>query len=257
MSAMRDPRDLFDLTGRVVIVTGASSGIGADASRCFAACGAHVVLAARRTDRIGALAAELAGSLAVPTDVTDEASCKNLIDSTINAFGHLDVLVNNAGTFTIEQAESEPLTTFRHVVETNLVATFMLSRLAAEPMFTAGRGSIINVSSIFGLVGCGGFPQTSYAASKGGIINLTRELAAQWARRGVRVNAIAPAFFETEMTAEVWDDERMVQWLARKTPMGRPGELAELHGALVYLASDASSYVTGTTLPVDGGWTAV
>jgi NAD(P)-dependent dehydrogenase (short-subunit alcohol dehydrogenase family) len=252
---MADPMGLFDLVGRVVVVTGASSGIGADAARCFAACGANVVLAARRVDRIEALAKELPGSLAVATDVTDEASCAELLDATIGAYGRIDVLVNNAGAFSVEPAEKEPAEVFRNVVETNLVATFLLSRLAAEHMFEAGRGSIVNMASIFGLVGCGAFPQTSYAASKGGIVNLTRELAVQWATRGVRVNAIAPAFFETEMTQGTWDDT--VGWIRRRTPMGRPGELAELHGALIFLASDASSYVTGTTLPVDGGWTAI
>jgi NAD(P)-dependent dehydrogenase (short-subunit alcohol dehydrogenase family) len=248
---------LFDLRDRVVVMTGASSGIGADAARCFAACGAHVVLCARRTDRIDTLAKELPGSLAVAGDVTIERSCSTVINTTMATFGRLDVLVNNAGTYTIEPAESEALDTFRMVLETNLVAAFTMSRLAAPHMLEAGRGSIINIASIFGLVGCGAFPQTSYAASKGGVVNLTRELAAQWARRGVRVNAIAPGYFDTEMTVDVWGDERTVRWIRRKTPIGRPGELAELHGALIYLASDASSYVTGTTLPVDGGWTAI
>jgi NAD(P)-dependent dehydrogenase (short-subunit alcohol dehydrogenase family) len=124
-------------------------------------------------------------------------------------------------------------------------------------MLEAGRGSIVNVASILGLLGTGQIPQASYAASKGGLINLTRELAAQWARRGVRVNALAPAWFESEMTGDMFRDERSRRWIRNRTPMGRPGEAREMIGPLLFLVSDAASYVTGQVLPVDGGWTIV
>jgi NAD(P)-dependent dehydrogenase (short-subunit alcohol dehydrogenase family) len=248
---------LFDLSERVVVITGASSGIGESAARCFAERGATVVAAARRKERLDDLVADLPGALAVPCDVSDPAACQDLVDRTLQTHGRVDVLVNNAGSQHITPAEDETPEGFSAVVDVNLNSVFTLSAAAARPMLAAGKGSIITVASIFGLVGAGQIPQAAYAASKGAVVNLTRELAAQWARRGVRVNAVAPAFFATEMTSEMFDDEGADRWLRRKTPMGRPGELAELHGALVYLASDASSYVTGTTLAVDGGWTAV
>lgn len=252
---MTDP--LFDITGRVALVTGASSGIGASMARCLAERGATVVLAARRQKRIADLAAELPGAEARTCDVADTAACAALVDGVVADHGRLDVLVNNAGTSAVGPAEHEDPDEFARVVQTNLVATFALSGRAGRHMIDGGGGSIVNVASIFGMVGSGRIPQASYSASKAGVVNLTRELAAQWARRGVRVNAIAPAFVETEMTAGMFGDERSEAWLRRTTPMGRVGELHELHGALVFLASDASSYVTGTTIAVDGGWTAV
>ena len=252
---MLDP--LFDLTDRVVVVTGASAGIGASAARCLAGRGAKVVAAARRADRLEELVADLPGALPVVCDVTDPEQCQALVDRAVEVHGRIDVLVNNAGSHHIGPAEDETVETFSAVLDVNLTGVFALTRAAAAPMLAAGRGSVITISSVFGLVGAGQVPQASYSASKGAVVNLTRELGAQWARRGVRVNAIAPAFFSTEMTTAMFTDEGAERWMRRKTPMGRAGELAELHGALVYLASDASSYVTGTTLAVDGGWTAV
>ena len=148
---------------------------------------------------------------------------------------------------------------FRHEIEVNLIAPFELSRLAARTMIAAERtGSIINIASIFGLVGVGQIPDAGYAASKGGLINMTRELAAQWARKGVRVNAIAPGWFRSEMTDDLmFSDENSMKWLRQHTPMGRAGDEHELDGALLFLASKASSYVTGIVIPVDGGWTAI
>jgi NAD(P)-dependent dehydrogenase (short-subunit alcohol dehydrogenase family) len=226
-------------------------------ARCLAERGATVVLAARREKRIADLAAELPGAEARTCDIADTAAGTALVDGVVADHGRIDVLVNNAGTSAIGSAEDEDPDTFAQVVHTNLVATFALSRAAGRHMIAGDGGSIVNVASIFGLVGSGRLPQASYSASKAGVVNLTRELGAQWARRGVRVNAIAPAFFDTEMTAGMFGDERAEAWMRRTTPMGRAGELSELHGALVFLASDASSYVTGTTIAVDGGWTAV
>jgi NAD(P)-dependent dehydrogenase (short-subunit alcohol dehydrogenase family) len=248
---------LFDVSGTVAVVTGASSGIGASIARCLAERGAVVVLTARREAPLSELAGQLPGASAVPCDVTDPAACEALIDGAVGRHGRLDVLVNNAGHYAIEPAEEETPETFRGVVDTNLNATFALSRAAGRHMLEAGSGSIVNMASIFGMVGSGQVPQASYSASKAAVVNLTRELAAQWARRGVRVNAIAPSFFETEMTTRMFDSEQATRWMRRHTPMGRAGRLDELHGAVVFLASRASSYVTGATIPVDGGWTAV
>jgi NAD(P)-dependent dehydrogenase (short-subunit alcohol dehydrogenase family) len=169
----------------------------------------------------------------------------------------VDVLVNNAGTTEVVPAENESEEAFLHVLNVNLNGTFYCAQRFGRVMLEAGQGSIINVASIFGMVGSGAIPQAGYVASKGAVVNMTRELAAQWARRGVRVNAIAPGFFLSEMTEEMFSDDRSMSWLRKKTPAGRPGKVEELYGAVIYLASDASTYVTGQTIAVDGGWTAI
>jgi NAD(P)-dependent dehydrogenase (short-subunit alcohol dehydrogenase family) len=204
-----------------------------------------------------ALASELDDALAVPGDMTRQEDRERLVDAALERYGRIDVLVNNAGVGTPEPAESESPERFADVLDINLTASFAVTQLVGRSMLEAGRGSVVNVASILGIVAAGQIPFASYAASKGGLVALTRELAAQWSRRGVRVNAIAPGWFESEMTAEMFADERSMAWVARKAPMGRPGEPHELDGALLYLVSDASSYVTGQVLAVDGGWTAV
>lgn len=214
------------------------------------------MLAARREDRLRRLADELACSYQV-CDVTVDPDRAALVETTLRRFGRIDVLVNNAGIASTRPAEEETVDGFRRVIETNLVAPFALARLVGISMLERQRGSIVNIASTLGLVGLGQIPDAAYSASKGGLVNLTRELAAQWAQRGVRVNAIAPGYFETEMTGDMLRDEKALKWVGRKDPMGRPGRPGELDGALIYLASDASSYVTGHILAVDGGWTAV
>jgi NAD(P)-dependent dehydrogenase (short-subunit alcohol dehydrogenase family) len=246
----------FRLDGQVAIVTGASSGLGARFAHVLAGAGASVVVAARRADRIEALAKALDG-VAVPCDVVDTADRDRLMTTTLERFGRVDILVNNAGVGVPEPAESEAPERFAEVLDVNLTAAFAVSQLVGRSMLEAGRGTIVNVVSILGIVSAGQIPFPSYAASKGGLIALTRELAGEWSRRGVRVNALAPGWFESEMTADMFADERSMSWVRRKAPMGRPGQPHELDGALLFLASDASSYVTGQVLAVDGGWTAV
>jgi len=252
---------LFDVGGRVAIVTGASSGIGVALARGLAEAGARVVVAARRQDALAGVAAELtaigAEVAAVPCDVADSASVDALVAAALDRFGGVDILVNNAGITEIGPAEEETRETFERVLAINLTGAFLCAQRCARTMLARGRGSIVNVASVLGLVGTGQIPQASYAASKGGLVNLTRELAAQWARRGVRVNGLAPAWFATEMTGEMFSDERSLRWIRNRTPMGRAGEPHELVGPLLFLASDAASYVTGHVLPVDGGWTIV
>jgi NAD(P)-dependent dehydrogenase (short-subunit alcohol dehydrogenase family) len=248
---------IFDIHDRVAIVTGASSGLGAHFARLLGEQGARVVLAARRAEQIDALAKQIPGSLAVSCDVTSDEDCRRLVESTIEHFGRVDVLVNNAGTSKPAPVAEETIEDFRSVVDVNLHGTYSMCRYAGVQMVEQGGGSIVNIASIVGLVGLGRMPQASYAASKAAVVNLTRELAAQWARKGVRVNAIAPGFFPSEMTAELFDNDAGTAWVAKLTPMARGAREDEMDGALLYLASDASSYVTGTVLPVDGGWTAV
>jgi NAD(P)-dependent dehydrogenase (short-subunit alcohol dehydrogenase family) len=258
---VKDPAALFRVDGRAAVVTGASSGIGSALAEGLARAGARVVLAARRSERIEALAqrlvAEGAEAIALACDVAREADVDRLVEATLARFGRVDLLVNNAGITEVVAAEAEPLTSFEQVLATNLTGAFLCSQRFGRAMLESGGGSIVNVASVLGMVGSGQVPQASYAASKGGLINLTRELAAQWARRGIRVNALAPAWFPSEMTAEMFDDESSQRWIRNRTPMGRAGDPQELVGPLLFLASDAASYVTGQVLAVDGGWTIV
>jgi NAD(P)-dependent dehydrogenase (short-subunit alcohol dehydrogenase family) len=260
-SYVKQPADLFSLENRVAIVTGASSGLGVTFARGLAAAGARVVLAARRVDRlegvVGELAAEGHEAFAVGCDVSKEDDVDAMVGAVIERFGGIDVLVNNAGVSYGTPAEEESLEDFERLMAINVTGSFLCAQRCGRVMLEAGSGSIVNVASIMGFVGIGQIPQLAYNTSKGAIVNFTRELAAQWARRGVRVNAVAPGFFPSEMTDGMFDDEKTLRFLRRKTPMGRPGKPDELLGALLLLASDAGSYMTGQTLIVDGGWTIV
>jgi NAD(P)-dependent dehydrogenase (short-subunit alcohol dehydrogenase family) len=250
---------MWRLDGRVAIVTGASSGLGAHIARYLVGSGATVVAAARRTDLLDDLAEQLGGRLiAVTTDVSDEQSRARLVAVAAEISGSVDILVNNAARLLSPppRPEDESTLDFTDIIDVNLVSLFALTALVGRGMLARGAGSIVNVASIFGLVGSSIGAGAAYSASKGAVINLTRELGVRWARRGVRVNALAPGWFRSEMTDAVLDDQRGRAWIERRCPMGRAGELEELNGALSFLCSDASTYVTGQVLVVDGGWTA-
>lgn len=253
--------DAFNLTNRVAVVTGASSGLGVTFARALVSAGASVVLAARRVERLEELAKEIQDqggkALAVGCDVSKETDVDALVDATISEFGTVDILVNNAGVSNPAPAEVETLDDFRWVVDVNLTGVFLCAQRFGRKMLESNRGSIVNVASILGYVASGQIPQASYTASKAAVVNLTRELATQWARRGVRVNGIAPGWFRSEMTTGMFEDEHALKWIRKRTPAGRPGEEHELAGTLLFLASDASSYMYGQTLVVDGGWTII
>ncbi|MEU8905790.1 SDR family NAD(P)-dependent oxidoreductase [Streptomyces mirabilis] len=247
--------DLFSLHGRTAVVTGASSGLGARFAAVLAAAGATVFAAARRPDRLEELAGGDARIRPVVCDVSRDADRVRLVETVLEHGGGFDVLVNNAGTPGSVRAEDESPEDFAHVLDVNLVAPFHLARLLAQAP-SARTKSVVNVSSVLGLVSGAPLGGAAYAASKAGLVGLTRELAGQCGGSGTRVNALAPGWFRSEMTEGLFADERSRRWVERGTMLGRGGEAGELDGALLYLASDASSYCTGQVLTVDGGWTA-
>lgn len=259
-AGVEHPLEVFRVDGRVAVVTGASSGLGMRFAETLAGAGARVVAAARREDRLQELVGRLgdrgAEALAVGCDVTSDEDVESLVRTALETYGGLDVMVNNAGVAPPEDEEIESPASYRRVLEVNATGAFLCARAAGRAMLARRRGSIVNIASISGLVAGDSADTPSYAASKGAVVNLTRELGVRWAPRGVRVNAIAPGYFPTEMTARELGSEQGRRFVVERTPIGRPGRIGELDGALLFLASDASSYVTGHTLVVDGGWTA-
>ncbi|WP_072690541.1 SDR family NAD(P)-dependent oxidoreductase [Rhodococcus marinonascens] len=247
--------DKFRLTDRVVVVTGASSGLGVAFAQAAAEAGADVVLAARRTDRLEQTAELVRGAgrqaLCVATDITDPAQAQNMIDAGMEKFGRVDVLVNNAGVGTAVPATRETPDQFRQVVDINLNGSYWAAQAAGKVMKPGS--AIVNIASVLGIT-TAGLPQAAYAASKAGVIGLTRDLAQQWgSRKGIRVNAIAPGFFETEMTAQYQGG--YLEAMKPRLVLGRLGDPPELAATVVWLASDAAAYVTGQTIAVDGGMT--
>jgi NAD(P)-dependent dehydrogenase (short-subunit alcohol dehydrogenase family) len=248
---------LFDLQGKVAIVTGASSGLGEGFARTLVGAGATVVAAARRLDRLEVLAKELGDALVpVACDVTSADDRGRLVETAASITGHIDVLVNNAGMAGVPYAEQETVDGFAGLLDLNLASGFHLAARVAATVTEEASLSVINISSVIGLVSTAPIGGASYAASKAGIIGLTRELAGQWGRRGIRVNAIVPGWFDTEMTDGLFTNDKSAGWVRRNTMLGRGGQPGEVDGALLFLASPASSYVTGHALVVDGGWTA-
>jgi NAD(P)-dependent dehydrogenase (short-subunit alcohol dehydrogenase family) len=248
--------DRFRLDGRVAIVTGASSGLGEGVARTLAQAGARVAVVARRYDRLAKLADEIDG-LPVACDLAEMTEVSRVVPAVREGLGAPEILVNAAGHYVAhDRAEDEKLDDIQRSLSLNLVAPFVLSQGVYPHMAAAGRGAIAYISSISGHVGVPGIPQASYAASKLGLSGLTRELAVQWARSGIRVNTVAPGFFRSEMTDAMWTDERTLAWLRRNTPLPPDGTVDDLTGAVLWLVSDAGRYVTGQTIVIDGGWTA-
>jgi NAD(P)-dependent dehydrogenase (short-subunit alcohol dehydrogenase family) len=242
------------LADQVIIVTGASSGLGEQLARALAAARAVPVLAARRAERLEQLQRELPGVHCVACDVTDADDRERLIGAVMDRHGRLDGLVNNAGVGATAPALKTSTEAFARVLDVNLTAPFALSCLAASRMRSNGGGAIVNVASVMGLRSIGQIPDAAYVASKAGIIGLTRELASQWGRYGIRVNAVAPGFFASEMTAALGNDpEAFPPFLLERTPLGRGGRTGELDQAVLFLLGSGSSFVTGHVLSVDGG----
>ena len=247
----------FRLDGKVAVLTGASAGLGAGFAVALAQAGSDVVITSRRADMLDQVAEQVRGTgrraLPVTADITDPAECARVAQAAADEFGRIDILVNNAGLGTAVPATRESPEEFRRVIDINLMAAYWMAQACIAHM--PPGSSIVNVSSTLGLIPSR-FPQAAYSASKAALLGLTRDLSAQWAgRRGVRVNALAPGYAATEMSAQVRPD-LLEDFIASRSPLARLGEHREIQAALVFLAAPASSYITGTTLAVDGGMSA-
>jgi len=253
--------NLFDLSGRVALVTGGSRGLGLQIARGFGAMGAKLALTARKADELARAKAELEASgfdvHIFPSDLSKPEMVAPMVDAVISHFGNIDILVNNAGASWGAPAEEYPLEAWNKIIATNLTGAWLVAQqVGAKTMIPRKRGSIINIASVAGLRGQMGAMQTiAYNTSKGGIVNFTRALAAEWAKYEVRVNALAPGFFPSKMSAGVL--KVIDKQILGMTPLGRLGGDEDLMGPAIFLASDAAAYVTGQILSVDGGMTAV
>ncbi|MBO0764532.1 MAG: glucose 1-dehydrogenase [Hyphomicrobiaceae bacterium] len=250
---------LFDLKGRVALVSGGNGGIGLGMARGLAEAGAAIAIAGRNTGKSEAAAAELANlgaeTTVVSGDVTDEAQCRRLVQETVARLGRLDILVNNAGINIRKSAQELAAAEWRQVLDTNLTSAFVCCQAAYPVMKQAGGGKIINIGSMLSIFGAGFAP--AYGASKGGIVQLTKALASGWAKDNIQVNAVLPGWIDTDLTREAREQVRGLNTMVlMRTPAGRWGVPADLAGIAVFLASRASDFVTGTAIPVDGGYAA-
>ena len=252
---------LFNIEGKFAVVTGASSGLGRQFALALAREGANVAILARRIDRLEQVKAEVEAlgvrCIAVKCDVADNCSLKNAVAEVVADFGRIDILVNNAGIGTGAPAESQDESLWDSTIRINLSGVYYVAREVGKIMIEQNYGKIINLGSIHSTVAMAGSPISAYCASKGGVEMLTKALANEWAKYNITVNAIGPAYFESEMTDTVINTPEFGMAVKAYCPMGRPGREGELDGALIYFASDASSYTTGQLLTVDGGWTTI
>ena len=254
-------KNYFDLSGRVALVTGCSTGLGVQMARALANQGATIVALARRQNLIEEVAAQIHAEFGVPTlavacDITDSDRVAAAVDEIMARLGRIDILINNAGTGAVAPAEDITDQQFANEMNIDLFGTFKMAReVAKKAMLPAGYGRIINIASMYGMVGNKIAPASPYHAAKGGVVNLTRALASEWGEKGVTVNAICPGYFETPLTKETLQSEFFQNYARTMIPMARYGREGELDSAAIFLASPMSTYVNGVILPVDGGYT--
>ena len=253
-----DGGDLFSLDGKTALVTGAARGLGREIALGLARYGASLVLADAAYPEETSKLVEQAGTrcLAVRTDISEEKQVKNLAEAAAAEYGHVDILVNNAGVSQLSYTATEdlPVDEWDRILGINLRGTFLACKHIGKSMINGGGGSIVNIASTAAITGVPRAP--AYCASKSGVVLLTKTLALEWARRNIRVNAIAPHYLETDLTRGLRDSEKVHEALVRQIPLGRFGKTSEIIGAVLYLASNASSYTTGAVIPVDGGYLA-
>ena len=254
-------KNYFDLKGQVAIVTGCSTGLGVQMAKALANQGANIVVVARRQNLIEQVAEEIKKEFGVETlpvvcDITDTEKVEAMVDKTLEKFGRIDILINNAGTGGVIPAEDMPDETFAHEVNIDLFGTFKVARaVAKKAMIPAKYGRIINIASMYGLVGNKIAPTAAYHAAKGGVVNLTRALAAEWGKYGITVNTICPGYFYSPLTRETLDSDFFQQNARTMIPEERYGNEGELDSTAIFLSSPSSSYVTGVAIAVDGGYT--
>jgi len=252
---------LFDLTGKVAVVTGASSGLGVQFAKALAKQGANIAVVARRVEKLETVKKEIeelgVECLAVKCDVMKVEDIKQAVATIKGHFGTIDILVNNAGIGLFEPAEVQSDETWETMIKVNLSGVYYFAREVGKVMIEKKYGKIINVGSIHSNVALKGMPLSAYCTTKGGVQMLTKSLAQEWAQHNITVNAIGPAYFDSELTHNIIGDGGFQQIIKTYCPMGRAGRTGELDGAVVYFASDASSYTTGQLLSIDGGWTAI
>ncbi len=251
----------FNIKRQTAIVTGASSGLGLTFAEALAENGVNLVIAARRQDKLASIATELSMKhgvevIPVKTDVTQEEQVAKMVRTAVKELGSLEIIVNNAGVATLSPSIEMSLDEWKKVIDVNLTGVFLCARTAAREMIKKNYGKIVNIASIYGAAG-DIYHAAPYYASKAAVINLTRALAIEWASYKINVNSIAPGFFPSEMTEAMFEDEAAMKHILSRTPLGRTGRPLDLKAALIYLASPASDYVTGQTIFVDGGWTAL
>ena len=253
----------FDLKGQTAIVTGCSTGLGVQMAKALANQGANIVAVARRVEKIEAVAAEIKNefgvqTLAVRCDITDTQAVDDMVKKVMDTFGRIDILVNNAGTGAVAPAEDITDEQFNNEINIDLFGTFRVARAVAKvAMIPAKYGRIINIASMYGLVGNKVAPCSPYHAAKGGVVNLTRGLAAKWGKYNITVNAICPGYFYSPLTKETLDSDFFQQNAQTMIPLSRYGNEGELDSAAIFLAAPSSAYVTGVALPVDGGYTSM
>jgi len=254
-------KGLFDLKGSVAVVTGASSGLGVQMAKALARQGADLVILARRKEKLEQVAEEIrelgVKCLPIVCDVNDIEAIKRAAEITEKEFGKVDILINNAGSGGVAPAEETSDEMWYHTINLDLNGVFMVAREFGKIMIKNKYGRIINIASMYGMVGNMAHPSSAYHAAKGGVVNMTRALAAEWAKYGITVNCICPGYFVTELTQDVLDTEYFTNYMKQTVPVGRYGREGELDSTAVYLASEASSYVTGAIIPVDGGYTCI
>ncbi len=263
MRRLQIMKNYFDLTGQAALITGCSTGLGVQMAKALASQGANIIAVARRQNMLDEVASQISEefgveAIGISCDITDTATVEKTVSAVMERFGRIDILINNAGTGGVAPAEEITDAQFENEINIDLFGSFKVARAVAKhAMLPAGYGRIINIASMYGLVGNKIAPCAPYHAAKGGVINMTRALASEWGEKGITVNAICPGYFYTPLTVETLNSEFFRNYAKQMIPVSRYGNEGELDTAALFLASPCSTYVNGVILPVDGGYTAM